>query len=111
MEYHRGELKRVCRVCGRRVNKAKGRERQYLVTEFTRELGEVFRIDVSGDSDDIHPRQFCHPCRTTIKNWHTRGRDAPSVGRVFTWTKHHEKECTVSFRITSLIDIVSFGEC
>ena len=61
MEYHRGELKRVCRVCGRRVNKAKGRERQYLVTEFTRELGEVFRIDVSGDSDDIHPLSVLSP--------------------------------------------------
>lgn len=95
IEYHTTELKKVCRVCGKRVQKAKGRERSYLVTEKTEDLSEVFRIDVSNDSEDTHPPSFCHSCWTFMHFWHTRGTNAPSVGRVFTWIGHSEPECTV----------------
>ena len=96
MEYHIIELKKACRVCGKRVNKAKGRERSYLVAEHGRELADIFCIDTSSDSEDIHPLSFCHPCRTFMRLWHTRGSNAPSVGRVFEWAKHSEHTCMVS---------------
>lgn len=99
MEYHMSELRKVCRVCGKRVNKAKGRERNYLVAEYSKELAEVFSIDASTDSENIHPFQFCHSCHTAIRFWNTRGGDTPSVGRVFMWAKHSEPECMVSKKL------------
>ena len=96
MEYHKKELEKACRVCGKRVKKAKGRDRNYSVAEFSKELAEMFGIDASKDSKDTHPLSFCHCCRTFMRSWHDREVDAPSVGRVFTWTKHIEPDCTVS---------------
>lgn len=93
MEYHAKELKKACRVCGKRVSKAKGRTRSYLVAEHRKDLAEVFAIDVSFDTEDTHPLSFCHSCRSLMRLSDTRG--AP-VGRVFTWAKHSEPTCTVS---------------
>lgn len=95
MEYHTNELGKVCRVCGKRLNKAKGRERNYLVAEHSKELATVFSIDVSSDCDDTHPLQLCHTCSTFMRFWQTRGVDTPSVGRVFIWAQHSEPECMV----------------
>lgn len=69
MEYHTNELKKVCRVCGKRLSKAKGRDRSYLVSDNNKELAEVFGIDASSDSPDIHPVNFCHSCRVYICSW------------------------------------------
>ena len=71
MDHHKNELKKACRVCGKRLKKAKGRERSYLVQDFSRELNEVFHVDTSNDSEDIHPISFCHSCRVFMRSWHT----------------------------------------
>ena len=100
MEYHTNGLKKVCMVCGKRLKKAKGRERSYLVLEYSRELAEVFQIDSSADSEGIHPVSFCHSCRVFMRSWHTRGGgggEVPAVGRVFTWERHSEPHCTDPF--------------
>lgn len=96
MEYHTNELGKACRVCGKRVSKAKGRSRSFLVAQHSQELAEVFSIDVSSDSEDIHPLSFCLPCRAFMGSWHTRKGDAPAVGRVYTWAKHTDPDCVVS---------------
>ena len=54
MEFHKNGLDKTCRVCGERLNKAKGRERSYLVAEHNKELAEVFSIDASSDDTDTH---------------------------------------------------------
>lgn len=101
MEYHANELRKACRVCGRRVNKAKGRERSYLVAQYIKELAEVFSIDAANDCEDTHPLTFCHICRVFMRTWHIRGGGTPSVGRVFTWIKHSEPKCPVSYYLKS----------
>ena len=88
MEFHKNGLDKTCRVCGERLNKAKGRERSYLVAEHNKELAEVFSIDASSDDTDTHPASFCHSCRSFMHLWHTRELNTPPVGRVFTWAKH-----------------------
>lgn len=98
MEYHKIGLRKACRVCGKRVNKAKGRDRSYLVDEHSRELAVVFNIDTSSDCEDTHPLSFCHLCRVFMRSWQTRGGTAPAVGRVFSWAKHTEPTCMVSKR-------------
>ena len=67
MDYHKNELERACRVCGKRLCKAKKRERSHLVQEHSSELAQVFQIDTSGDSEDTHPTLFCHPCWTVYE--------------------------------------------
>lgn len=99
MDFHTSELVKVCRVCGKRVSKAKGKERSNVCMKYRKELAEVFSIDVSSDCEDIHPLQFCQSCRVAIGNWYTRGGISPSVGRVFQWTKHAESECRVSINL------------
>ena len=101
MDYHKSELQKACRVCGKRLNKAKGRERSHLVQEHSSELAQVFQIDTSGDTEDTHPTFFCHPCRVFMRSWHRNERRAPAVGRVYTWHKHSESDCMVSFNTYS----------
>ena len=66
------ELKKVCRVCGNRTNKAKGRERVHLA-QHRDSLAKVFLLDVSEDTEDTHPIHFCHPCKTFMRYLETRG--------------------------------------
>ena len=66
MEFHKNGLDKTCRVCGERLNKAKGRERSYLVAEHNKELAEVSSIDASSDDTDTHPASFCHSCRYVL---------------------------------------------
>lgn len=97
MDYHRNELKKVCRVCGKRLNKAKGRDRSYVVEAKKEELDQVFGLDTSTDSPDIHPPKFCHLCMVYIRSWRQRGGGGlQSLSRVYKWTAHNEQECTVS---------------
>lgn len=96
MEFHANQLSRACRVCGKNLNKAKKRERSFLVSEHSKELAAVFGIDTTRDTEDIHPPSFCLPCRVFITSWHSRVGNAPAVGRVYTWQKHSETDCTVS---------------
>ena len=105
MEFHMGELKKICRVCGRRFKKAKKeRERSYECKDYIKELAEVFCIDVSSDHEDIHPLLFCLSCLTVIKKWHTnRGGKVPPVARLFEWSKHDGSECRVSVVVIYLI--------
>lgn len=104
MEYHVSQLRKVCRVCGKRLNKSKGKEpeRGYLVEDSSKELAEVFGLDTSEDQDDTHPKKFCHTCRVYMRRWHTRGEGTPAVGR---WVKHSEPECTVSNTYLKIISV------
>ena len=95
MDYHTIELRKACRVCGKRVNKAKERERSYLVCEYRSELAEAFGIDTSSDCKDTHPLSFRHSCRVFMRSWQKRGTNAQAVGRVFSRSKHTELNCKV----------------
>ena len=96
MDYHTNELQKVCRVCAKRLKKAKGKDRSFPVSEHSKELYKVFRIDTSADAEDTRPLFFCLSCKVFMSSWHSRGGSAPAVGRVFAWAKHSEVECMVS---------------
>ena len=96
MDYHTSEVQKACRVCGKRLNKAKGKERSHLVQDHSSDLAQVFQIDTSGDMEDTHPISFCHLCRVFMRSWHKRKGSIPAVGRVYQWKKHTEPHCTVS---------------
>ena len=100
MDYHTNELKKVCRVCAKRLKKAKGKHRSFPVSEHSRELYEVFRIDTSADEEDTHPLFFCLSCKVFMGSWHSRGGGAQALGRAYTWEKHREVECMVSKVLT-----------
>ena len=67
MEFHVEQLQKHCRVCGKRLGKAKGRAVTYKSTSFIPELLASFGIDVSGDKAHVHPLEFCNPCYVTMK--------------------------------------------
>ena len=94
MEFHSCELKKVCRVCGRRLKKAiKERDRSYECKQYIKELCEVFQIDVSSDCEDTHPLLFCLSCFTIIAKW--REGNVPPVARMFQWERYDESDCKV----------------
>ena len=95
MDFYAEELTKTCRVCGKRIHKAKGgRERKYIARDCQSDILEVFHIDVTDDNDTIHPLHFCQPCRAFISCW--KSKKALPVDRVFTWSKHTETDCRVS---------------
>ena len=61
MEFHREQLAKHCRVCGKRLSKAKGRE-TYSCSDYPAQLMACFGINVHRDTDTLHPPQFCNPC-------------------------------------------------
>lgn len=55
MEFHRNEVQRVCRVCGKRLRKRDGKGQVYQTSDYTKELREVFSLEIECDIDSIHP--------------------------------------------------------
>ena len=96
MNFHAIELDKVCRVCGKRLHKAKRRDRKHNASEHSADLASVFKIDVSSDIKGIHPPHFCHPCHTFLRFWKAGKKgDTLLVGRVFSWYEHTEPQCKV----------------
>ncbi len=101
MEFHQDQLKKCCRVCGKRLLKAKGKmgkSHVFQCPENTTVLLEAFGIDVSSDDSAIHPQQFCLSCNSiarrkgaAIENRRAyRGKQ-----EVFHWLAHKD-DCDVS---------------
>ncbi|XP_072477428.1 V(D)J recombination-activating protein 1 [Notamacropus eugenii] len=77
---HQASLRQLCRICGvsfradeqnRRYavhgpvdSKTQGllRKKEKKATSWPDLIAKVFKIDVKGDIDSIHPTQFCHNC-------------------------------------------------
>ncbi|XP_028813232.1 V(D)J recombination-activating protein 1-like [Denticeps clupeoides] len=81
IDTHMNHIKSLCRLCGMLLRKAKGPEHevQGLLDEASRfslrRMGckalnwpevilKVFKVDVAGDMETIHPPSFCHRCWT-----------------------------------------------
>ena len=100
MEFHAEQLALVCRVCGKRLKKARDKGQSYLCAKFSEELTRVFRIDTKNDTPQIHPSRFCLPCRQII----SRSISAKKTGdtyitkshqNVFEWHEHRVDDCSV----------------
>ena len=101
MEFHQEQLNKCCRVCGKRLLKAKGKMGQshiFQCSENATVLLEVFGIEVSSDNSTIHPQQFCLSCNSVARRRMTAiGKGQAYRGRqeVFNWLAH-EEDCAVS---------------
>ena len=102
MEYHTQQLAKHCRICGKRLCKAKGKSTVYSCSEYKDQLQVCFGIDVGKDREDIHPKKFCNPCYMVTKRLANASRARVSytfTTASFTWTEHtHTVTCLVSLR-------------
>lgn len=92
-EFHKQQLLKHCRVCGKRLCKAKGRAPVFDCSDHSSDLLTSFGVDVSGAGADQHvfPPKFCNPCFATLnKDKKARKIGIPRVHLVtpFTWTEH-----------------------
>ncbi|NXR07961.1 RAG1 protein, partial [Semnornis frantzii] len=83
-EAHQNNLKQLCRICGasfktdchKRTHPVHGpvddetllllRKKERKATSWPDLISKVFKIDVRGDIDTIHPTRFCHNCWSII---------------------------------------------
>ena len=91
MEYHTEQLAKHCRICGKRLSKAKGKSTVYNCCEYTDQLQACFGVDVGKDKEGIHPQNFCNPCYLiTRRSAKARQTGVPYTftTATFTWTEH-----------------------
>ena len=107
MEKHQAQLKKLCRVCGRRIGRT-----SHAVSGIHRKskapyaalLLQVFNIDVANDDPTVHPSEFCSACFSTVA-YHskvslTEGRSASLLNQPFTWKAHdtYKMGCAVCLK-------------
>ena len=97
MEFHLQQLVKHCRVCGKRLCKAKGRATIFDCVHFKEDLLSTFGVDVSSDDNQVSPTKFCNPCYAIMK----RTAKASEKGMPYThtiipmiWTSH-TPDCSV----------------
>ncbi|XP_034031402.1 V(D)J recombination-activating protein 1 [Thalassophryne amazonica] len=108
METHMNHLRSLCRICGTAVRKVKGpvhevhgdldestkgilRRMGCKFTSWPEVILKVFKVDVTDDTESIHPLYFCHCCwKVAIRGG---GFCSFSRMRVAEW-KPHSSLCT-----------------
>ena len=84
---HVNRLEKMCRVCGERNRKFRSRTSQVRkVTNYDKQLCEIFNTDVVMDDPEIHPPNFCNRCYQTLSR--------RTKVRSIEW-KSHSQECKV----------------
>ena len=98
---HKDKLKQHCRVCGRKLYKAKAKPKDkvsHIAFDHHSDIRATFAIDVGEDNADVHPPNLCHPCFLAMKRSITAG-GIPYRCAVapFEWQAHTDTEdCKVS---------------
>lgn len=81
IDTHMNHLRCLCRLCGMSLTKAKGPEHEVQgsldnaskgalrrmgckATVWSEVILKVFKVDVTGDMETVHPASFCHRCWT-----------------------------------------------
>ena len=98
MEFHHQELQRHCRVCGKRLRKAKSKATVYPCTRHQDSLLKCFGIDVSQGESTIHPLKFCNPCNAVTRRWAKAFADGVHYThsvQLMDWSPHTESTCLV----------------
>lgn len=105
MEFHQEQLMKCCRVCGKRLLKAKGNKgtsHTFECASHATELLEVFGLDVLSDECTTHPQHFCLSCRSVARRQIqavTKGVAYRGKKIEFNWLPHQETDrCEVSFK-------------
>lgn len=98
MEFHQKQLGNHCRVCGKKLFKAKNKATVYQCTDHKDALLKCFEIYVSRDDPLTHPLKLCNPCyavtRRSAKATANRVHYTHTV-EVMDWSPHTENGCLV----------------
>ena len=66
--HHRAKLTEFCRNCGNPTALLYTPQRSpLLVTDFAKEMMKCYQLDISSDSQDIHPPFICKSCASLIR--------------------------------------------
>ena len=98
MEFHQQELQKHCRVCGKRLCKAKSKATIYPCIQHQDSLLKSFGIDVSQDNSTIHPLKFCNPCYAVTRRWAKAFADGVHYThsvQLMDWSPHSLSSCQV----------------
>ena len=99
MEFHQLELRKHCRVCGKRLCKAKSKATVDPCSKHPNLLLKCFGIDVSQDDPTVHPLSFCNPCYAVTRRWTKVAADGVHYSnsvQSMEWSSHVGSECGVS---------------
>ena len=97
MEFHLQQLGKHCRVCGRRLTKAKGKAVFYNCKEYEDQLLASFSFSLGQDSPEVHPSHFCQSCYCSMKrSVKATDHSAPfQTSKVTYEWKYHSDNCSV----------------
>lgn len=94
MEFHQQQLQKHCRVCGNRLNKAKGKAQPvYSCKEHSGDLSEFAGIsNISTEDSEVFPQRYCNPCQSRLNRAKVAAKDGlpfPSI-TAMEWSPHQE---------------------
>ena len=104
MEFHQEQLKKCCRVCGKRLLKAKGtkgKSHVFKCCQNSAQLQKAFDINVQTDEALVHPEYFCLSCRSIAKRKIQASADGVAyrgkdIGQYVMKWQPHQDGCDVS---------------
>ena len=98
MDQHQQALLKLCRICGSLLSKTKKVPNGYKCVQFVEELKLAFGVDVTDDTETIHPTHFCHSCRGVVyslQRAQAKDREYRQCRvQPFQW-EEHSRECVV----------------
>ena len=103
MEFNHAQLKKSCRVCGRRLKTARRNGRSFDCLKFQREIEQTLSIDISSDDLATHTLQFCFSCHGVIcrKALALKKKvpfSSPALHNYFHWSGHSDDSYNIRIR-------------
>ena len=100
MDYHNTQVQLHCRVCAKRLLKARSKciETIFLCKAYAAKLQNAFGIDTNNDDNRVHPEHFCPSCKLALDRVITakQRKIHYKCGTVpFHWEMHSDLECQV----------------
>ena len=68
MEEHRNNLMQLCRVCGRRLSRKRGKT-THSCHDYVALLKAIMSIDTCLDHEDVHPKRFWNDCYRSMTKY------------------------------------------
>ena len=94
MEYHRQQLNKHCRVCGRYFRDLEKERGVRECIEHKGTLKTYLGLDIDSDDTNTHPRLICNKCFSTVRNM-KEGKVTYTNLSPFKWSSHKDDSCTV----------------
>ena len=106
------DVTQLCRVCGGFLQKWRKHDTIYECKKGKDRLMATFGIDVSLDSETIHPKHYCNRCYSVTRR-QAKATEEEILFRhatnVFEWTEHTEECCNVSGKKINIYLILNYN--